>query len=601
MDPSTPRYRRLTTHLVLVVAAAQVLCPVVHAKEGHATPLPKPPPKFETPIHAAVVEGDLLRVQQLLDNGWDVNTVSPVRGDIPLVAAIEFKQFAIADLLLDRGANVKFAGVGKSTPLHLAAIASNPAMVERLLKMGADPTRVDDSRHLPVHYAVKRANPETVKLLLVSPDLMDQQDTHERTPLDHAIDLRDPEIALLLLEAGAHFADNPDRTLDRVSRCAAKGWTETIEIALKQTKAQPDLHQRIAERAYNDTFASGNVPQLKRIAELVPGIASTKPTSGLPRLFIAANFGHYDMVSLLINQGAPVNEAALPSGWTPLHGTVVDRNDPKLINLLLKSGAEPNAADGLGRTPLHIAAIAGRVNIIPILVRAGADTARADQFGNTPLHYAVSAGKLATVQALINAESPQLPNGDGHLPHDIATQVGRQDLAALLKSPPPAAVPPLPDDFDELTALAVPAGTPDALVQLREHWAKAIRQGTPPVHLAAQSGNREAVQRALADSPGGATQRDPSGLLALHVAAEGPTAEILSDLIAAGAPVNDNENLAGWTPLHFAAAAGRPAIIQALLDKGADPALRDSLGRTPVEVAELLNHAPAATQLRQTQ
>src|SRR5690606_37010643 len=111
-------------------------------------------------------------------NGWDVNTVSPVRSDIPLIAALEKKHFDVANLLLDRGADVNFAARGKSTPLHHAAIAGNTAIIERLLKLGADPTRVDDAHHLPLHYAVERGNADAAKLLLVPHDLMDQPDTH---------------------------------------------------------------------------------------------------------------------------------------------------------------------------------------------------------------------------------------------------------------------------------------------------------------------------------------------------------------------------------------------------------------------------------------
>ncbi|XP_032502582.1 ankyrin repeat domain-containing protein 54 isoform X2 [Phocoena sinus] len=71
-------------------------------------------------------------------------------------------------------------------------------------------------------------------------------------------------------------------------------------------------------------------------------------------------------------------------------------NDVETVQLLLDHGADPNQRDGLGNTPLHLAACTNHVPVITTLLRGGARVDALDRAGRTPLHLAKS--KLSILQ-----------------------------------------------------------------------------------------------------------------------------------------------------------------------------------------------------------
>merc|ERR1712048_1243484 len=74
---------------------------------------------------------------------------------------------------------------------------------------------------------------------------------------------------------------------------------------------------------------------------------------------------------------------------TPLR-TAVQAHHPKLMELLLKSGADANAKDGKGVAALHLAAFDGKSDCVKLLLENGADANLQDQHGQTPLFFAPS-------------------------------------------------------------------------------------------------------------------------------------------------------------------------------------------------------------------
>jgi ankyrin repeat protein len=95
------------------------------------------------------------------------------------------------------------------------------------------------------------------------------------------------------------------------------------------------------------------------------------------------------------------------------------------------------------------------------------------------------------------------------------------------------------------------------------------------------------------DVQGGYSQETP-----LMVAIFRDYFDIAKELLRRGARVNIQESHYGHTPLHFAAQKKDKELIEFLLAKGADPAIKNRYGRTPVEEAEKAGNADIAAFLR---
>ncbi|KAJ1473456.1 ankyrin repeat-containing domain protein, partial [Baffinella frigidus] len=98
----------------------------------------------------------------------------------------------------------------------------------------------------------------------------------------------------------------------------------------------------------------------------------------------AVRHGHTEMVRLLLEEGAD-KDATNVQGETPLYWAAREGRSNPIMFFLLTAGAKKEESDNAGRTPLHIAAFKGHAAVVRLLLEAGADADAKDNDGLTPL------------------------------------------------------------------------------------------------------------------------------------------------------------------------------------------------------------------------
>jgi ankyrin repeat protein len=255
----------------------------------------------------------------------------------------------------------------------------------------------------------------------------------------------------------------------------------------------------------------------------------------------AAGFGSLETLTWLADSGADVN-AQNRRGSTPLHWAVPDAAK---VRALLARGAGVNTKQADGRTPLYLAATLGNGHaILRLLLEHGADPNLKIANGRTPLMAAAVRGDEVALQLLIAAKAT----------------IDAKDNA-----------------------------------------------GETALMLASTRGSVAAVRLLLAHGadPRATTKRNET---ALGNAGTSGNEAVVRLLLAHGAEVN-TRNLRGYSPLMLA--AGSDAVsaptVKLLLDHGADPAGKDDYDETArdlaakrgaTDVARLLGHASDAARAK---
>ncbi|XP_028631599.1 2-5A-dependent ribonuclease [Grammomys surdaster] len=285
----------------------------------------------------AVNKGDVVRVQQLLDQGADVNVCDKSWGWTPLHNAVQIGSVDIVNLLLRHGADPHRRKKNGATPFIIAGIHGDVRLLQILLSRGADVNECDENGFTAFMEAAERGNVEALRFLFANGANVNLR--RETT-----------EDKRRMKKGGA----------TALMSAAEKGHLEVLRILLRDMKAEADARDNMGRNALIHALLNFNCENVSKHVE--------------------------EITSVLIEHGADVNVRG-DGGKTPLI-SAVERKHTGLVQMLLRQeGINIDDRDSTGKTALLIAVEEQLKEIAQLLLEKGADTKCGDLIGIARKNY----------------------------------------------------------------------------------------------------------------------------------------------------------------------------------------------------------------------
>jgi uncharacterized protein len=455
--------------------------------------------------------------------------IASAAADVPLIDAVRGGDLGRARALVTRGADVNAPQGDGATALHWAVHLDDSAAVDWLLGAGARAGAADDTGATPLFLACVNRNGAMVERLLQAGADANAALVSGETVLMSCARSGDARGVRALLGRGAQVnAREPAHAQTALMWAAARGHTGAVQ-ALLVAGADP----RARSRAYPQTVTS-EVTQRAGREEL----NYTVFRGGSTPLLFAARSGDAASARLLLAAGADVNDST-PDGSSALV-VAAHSGHTAVATALLEGGANPDDA-AVGYAALHAAVLRGDLALVRALI-----------------------AHRANVNAVVTKGTPMRRNSqDFELPRVLL-----------------GATPYL------LAARFLEPGIMRALAAAGADTRKSMADGATPLMAAAGMG---IAQPAVGERRG----NDRRGLSILDGGRVEPDERVVETVRAAlelGSDI-DAVNPTGETALHVAAAQGRDAVTQLLVERGAALGIRNRRGQTPLGV--LLARPPA--------
>lgn len=191
----------------------------------------------DTALHIAVAQGSVGLVRRLvalfLRGGRDLDVQNRLR-QTPLHVAILASQPALVRLLVAHGACAMARDRRGRTGAHLACAGAGAGVLRELLRGGPDLRATDYEGLTPLHVAVHSGCRESVELLLEHGADVDAVDIKSgRSPLQHAVESNSLDMVELLIQRGADVNAQSYAGCTALHAAAARGHQGALRLLLR--------------------------------------------------------------------------------------------------------------------------------------------------------------------------------------------------------------------------------------------------------------------------------------------------------------------------------------------------------------------------------
>jgi ankyrin repeat protein len=373
------------------------------------------------PLALASTNGNAAVVRLLLEAGADPNAATK-GGETPLMWAARSGSVEAVKALLVRGAKHDLRESHGQTALMWAAAEGHVPVMQALVEAGADINATLGSGFTPFFFAVREGRIEAVRFLLekgldVNAPIQRPERTAEgnanpnyvlyrpiprgTSPLILAVQNGHFELAIALVDAGANPNDvqmgfSPLHMISGVRKPDSSDGSDPSTPPGSGRLTSLEFVREIVKRGANVNL------RLDKGAPRYPATSSRVDTPGATPFLFAADRSDVPLMRLLLELGAdpmvpnlsnttPLMAAAGLGTTEPLEEAGEEVEALEAVKMLLDRGADVNAIDDNGDTPMHGAAYGAYPTVVKLLAERGADPQiwkDKNKFGRTPLFIA---------------------------------------------------------------------------------------------------------------------------------------------------------------------------------------------------------------------
>ena len=461
-------------------------------------------------------------VELVLNDGLDINTPA-LCNRTPLLWASLSSSGEFIETLIELGCNFNAQRTDdKEAPLTLSSCWNNFMAVYLLLDYGADANIASADGKSPLPTAVSKGFFDITKCLVEKGSNVNLQNKEGRTPLFLGVKNKHEQLIKLLIENEAD-----------VTMGYKQNSTERFKLVRGNKRGRAAWHYVLVKKHLLGLFlkrVKGGVINVADFGDILRSGFGQDPPEGTTDKILK----EYEY------QFQEIPETTL------LHIASKQINEPEIIDLLVKSGANVNAQDAEGFTPLHMAAIHGNLKIVKKLVDLEANVTIVTTDGKNAAELAYLNEELEIEEYLESKMASSQRAKEKEVDSELADFLMKAyDLSATYYST---------ERFKELN--------------LRGGWGKDPPEGTGDKILEEY-------------------EKEKPGVTFLHIASGiNNEPETVDLLIKSGANVNA-QDAEGFTPLHMAAIHGNLKIVKKLVDLEADVNIDTIDGKNAVALAHL--------------